>query len=96
MFAKEAKGGVEVLVTVVPRSSKSEIVCEHGGRLKICLKSPPVNGAANKELIKLLSKKIGIPKGRILIDSGETGRHKVLRLEDMTLHEFESKISVCL
>lgn len=41
-------------VRVIPRSSKTEIVGEHDGMLKIKLKSPPVNGAANDELIRPL------------------------------------------
>ncbi len=49
-------------VRVVPRASKSEIVGEHDGALKVRIASPPVDGAANEELIKVLSKKFGVPK----------------------------------
>ena len=57
-------------VKVVPRSSKSEIVGELGGALKIKLKSPPVDGAANAELVKLLSKTFGVSKSEIEIVGG--------------------------
>ncbi|MCA1626253.1 MAG: DUF167 domain-containing protein, partial [Acidobacteria bacterium] len=52
----EKNGSIIFNVRVVPRASKSEIVAEHDGMLKVRIASPPVDGAANEELIKLLSK----------------------------------------
>ena len=42
-------------VQVVPRASRSEIVGEHNGALKIRLAAPPVDGAANEELISVVA-----------------------------------------
>lgn len=67
-------------VRVVPRASKSEIVGELGGALKIRITSPPTRGAANAELIKLLSKKLGVSKSDVEIVSGETSKLKKIKI----------------
>lgn len=67
-------------VRVIPRSSKSEIVGEHDGDLKVKLSSPPVDGKANKELIKILSKELKIVKSNIEIISGETSKTKQIKI----------------
>ena len=64
----------------MPRSSKSQIMGKEGELYKVKVNSPPVDGEANKELISLLSKKLGQPKGNIEIIAGKTSRIKVVRL----------------
>jgi uncharacterized protein (TIGR00251 family) len=76
----EKDGSITFPVRVIPRSSKTEIVGEHDGMLKIKLKSPPVNGAANDELIRFLSKLFGVPNATIEIVSGEASRSKRIRI----------------
>jgi uncharacterized protein (TIGR00251 family) len=63
-------------VRVVPRASKSEIVGEHNGALKVRIASPPVDGAANEELIKFLAKSFGVPRNAVEIVSGHSSRLK--------------------
>jgi len=67
-------------VRVIPRSSKSKIVGEYDGALKVKLSSQPVGGAANKELIKTLSKKLKIGKSNIEIVRGETSKAKRIKI----------------
>lgn len=71
-------------VRVVPRASKSEIVGEHGGALKIRIAAPPVDGAANAELIKLLSKEFGVPKSSVEIIGGQTSKTKQVKISNAT------------
>ncbi len=52
------------------------------GSLTIYLKSSPVNGKANQELIKLLAKYYNIPKSKIMIKSGISSRKKWIELRD--------------
>jgi uncharacterized protein (TIGR00251 family) len=67
---------------ITPRSSKNEIIGElPDGTLKIKLKAPPVDGEANKELIKFLSKEFNIAKSKIKIVKGETSRNKVIEID---------------
>ena len=75
---KENKNNLKLNIYVVPRSSKSEIVGIYNDSLKIKLKSPPVDGAANEELIRFLAEKLEVPKSRIEIISGHKQRKKVV------------------
>ncbi|HEX2640198.1 MAG TPA: DUF167 domain-containing protein [Pyrinomonadaceae bacterium] len=76
----ENKEGVTLTVRVIPRASRSEIVGEYGDALKIKLASPPVDGAANEELIKLLAKAFAVPKISVEIISGHTSKTKTVRI----------------
>ena len=71
-------------VRVIPRSSKSEVVGELGGALKVKLKAPPVDGAANDELIKLLSKEFGVSRSGLEIVSGFKSKSKRIRVNHLT------------
>jgi uncharacterized protein (TIGR00251 family) len=67
-------------VRVIPRSSKSEIVGEFDNALKVKLNSPPVDGAANTELIKLLAKEFDVSKNQVEILSGTTSKSKQVKI----------------
>ena len=71
-------------VRVIPRASKSEIVGEHDGALKVRLAAPPVAGAANEELIKLLAKEFGAAKSDIDILSGQTSKTKQVGISNIS------------
>ncbi len=62
-----------------PNSSKNKIAGLYGDALKINIKAPAVEGAANKELIKFISKTFKIPKSEVSI-KGETSKKKQLIL----------------
>ena len=84
MNFREEKGAITFTVRVIPRSSRSEIVGEHDGALKVRLASPPVDGAANAELIKLFAKALGVAKSNVHIISGETSKTKLIRIAGAT------------
>lgn len=66
-------------VKAQPNSSKNKIAGIYGDAIKINIKAPAVEGAANKELIKFISKEFKIPKSEIII-KGETSKKKQLIL----------------
>jgi len=68
-------------IHVQPRASKTEVSGWHADAIKIRLKSPPVDGAANEELIRYLSKKIGVSRKAVRITSGASGRRKRIKIE---------------
>lgn len=76
-------------VRVIPRASRSEIVGEHDGALKVKLASPPVDGAANAELIKLFAKKFDVSKSDIEIVSGETSKNKRIKINNLSKSKFD-------
>ena len=75
-------------VRVVPRASKSEIVGALGGALKVRIASPPVDGAANAELIKVLAKTFGIAKSEVEILSGQTSKTKQIKIMNLEPEKF--------
>ena len=78
--SSETADGLIFTVRVIPKSSKSEIVGEHDGALKIKLNAPPVDGAANAELIKLLAKIFAVPKNHVEIVGGQTSKSKRIKI----------------
>jgi len=72
-----------VTVKVVPRSSINQIVGFEGDILKVKVKSAPVDGSANRDLIVLLSKCVKVAKERIEILSGHRSRLKKIRFYDI-------------
>ena len=67
-------------VRVLSNSLKSEIVGEHDGALKIKIKAPPIDGAANAELIKTLAKFFDVPKSAVEILKGQTSKTKQIKI----------------
>ena len=67
-------------VLVVPRASKSEVVGEHNGSLRVRIAAPPVDGAANEELVRVLAKTFRVPRREVSIVSGQSGRVKQVRI----------------
>jgi uncharacterized protein len=81
-------------VRVVPRASLSKIVGEHDGALRVRIAAPPVAGAANRELIKVLAKSFRLPQNAIEIVAGANSKSKTVRIQGANaarLREFLSK-----
>ncbi len=68
------------MVCVVPRASKSEIIGEMNGALKVRIASPPVDGAANAELIKVLARNFDVSKSAVEIIGGQTSKTKQIKI----------------
>jgi uncharacterized protein (TIGR00251 family) len=80
----EVNGGVTFAVRVVPRSSRNQIVGVEGGALKIKLTAPPVEGAANAELIEFVAKWLDVRRSAVSIVSGDKARNKLVRVSGVT------------
>lgn len=72
---------VTIQVQVVPRASRSEVVGEYNGSLRIRLAAPPVDGAANEELIRVLAKAFRVPRGAVKLVSGHSSKIKQVSIE---------------
>ena len=66
---------------VIPRARRNEIAGERDGRLLIRLTAPPVEGAANAALCRLVARCARVPARRVSIVRGQTSRYKVVRVE---------------
>lgn len=83
----EKSNGLAFKLIVQPRSSKNKVVGLLGDALKIKLTAPPVDNAANKQCIAFLAGCLKVPKSRLEIISGHTGKTKQVLLR----YDSESK-----
>ena len=67
-------------VRIVPRASRSEIAGEYDGALRVRIAAPPVDGAANRELVRYLAKTFKLPQNAVEILSGANSKSKVVRV----------------
>lgn len=70
--------GVKLSLLIQPRASRTKVVGEHDGRLKIALAAPPVDGEANAALVEFISGALKVRKADITFLEGETSRRKRL------------------
>jgi uncharacterized protein (TIGR00251 family) len=89
----ETEGALTFAVRVVPRASRSEIVGEHDGTLRVRVAAPPVEGAANVELVRLLARALGVPTRAVEIASGHASKTKLVRVAGATQERLLSLVS---
>lgn len=83
---------VDIIIHVQPKSSQAKIVLE-GGAFRVWVNAPPVEGAANDEVVKLFSKALKVAKSKISIIRGESSREKTLRIEGITEKEIVERLN---
>lgn len=77
--------GVTVAIRVTPKAGRNRIegiVADASGRLavRVAVTAAPADGKANKAVITLLARTWNVPKSTVSIQSGQTGRNKILRI----------------
>ncbi len=86
---RDDESGVLIRLRAQPGASRNQITTGPDGTLKIRITAAAVGGAANRALIKLLSKALSVPKSSITIRSGETSRDKVVLVEGLSTDEVD-------
>ena len=79
-WLREDAEGVVLELLVQPRASRTRVVGEHEGRLKLQLAAPPVDGEANAALVEFLADALEVRKADVVLLRGETGRRKTVRV----------------
>jgi uncharacterized protein (TIGR00251 family) len=64
----------------VPRAATTALAGRHGDAVKIRIAAPPIDNAANEELIRFLATRLGIPRSAITITAGVSGRRKTVSI----------------
>lgn len=80
MYLSQTADGTVVNVRAAPRSSRPGLDGVAGDALKVRVKSAPVDGKANKELLAVLADAFALPKSRVRFVSGETSKNKRILL----------------
>ena len=92
-WLKAVPGGVELSVLVQPRASRTRVLGEHDGLLKIQLAAPPVDGEANAALVEFLAKLLGVPRRQVSLISGDASRRKRVALQGVEIAQVEAVIT---
>jgi uncharacterized protein len=77
---RESDGRISFRVRVVPRASRTEVAGVQEGALKVRLAAPPVEGAANEELVRTLAKELRVPRRAVEITGGHASRLKQVQV----------------
>lgn len=72
--------GLILRLYIQPKASRDSLVGLHGDELKVAITAPPVDGQANAHLVKFLAKQFRVAKSQVIIEKGELGRHKQVRI----------------
>ena len=83
---------VSITVKVQPSARSSEVLGFEDGILHVKIAAPPVKGKANRELIELLSKLLGVSKGSINIERGITGKRKVIAIAGLDREQIVARL----
>jgi uncharacterized protein len=83
-WLREEGGALTLELLIQPRASRTRVVGEHGGRLKVQLAAPPVDGEANAALVEFLAGALGVRKADVTLRRGEAGRRKAVRITGVT------------
>ncbi|HSB52033.1 MAG TPA: DUF167 domain-containing protein [Dissulfurispiraceae bacterium] len=81
---RKVKDGIIVEVRVDPRSSRREIAGALDSVVKVRLTAPPVGGAANEQLVEVLSEAFGVRKSDVTILKGAASRHKLVKVRGVS------------
>jgi hypothetical protein len=80
-IVRDGERGALLTVHVQPGASRTECVGIHGDAIKIRLAAPPIDGAANDELIRFIADQCGVPRANVRIRAGEQARRKRLSIK---------------
>lgn len=81
-------------IRLSPRASREEIAGERDGVLLVRVTAPPVDGAANEALVRLLAKQLRVAKGAVQIVSGDTSRTKTVEVDGLDEAELRRRLGL--
>lgn len=73
-----------LIIHVVPRARETAVAGRHGDAIRIRVAAPPVDGAANAELVRFLAERLGVPRAAVRIASGAASRRKTVEVLGVT------------
>jgi uncharacterized protein (TIGR00251 family) len=80
----------------IPNAPRDEIAGWLGGALKVKVHAPALDGRANDALLAFLAEKLGVPRRAVSLVRGDKSRHKVMRVDGLTLAEAKARLTLAL
>ncbi len=84
-ISETSNGGVVLRLHIQPKASKSRVVGLYYERLKIAVASPPVDGKANKEVVRFVAGLLGVGKKDVELKAGLQSRKKTLSVASISI-----------
>lgn len=81
-----------ISVRLTPRAARDEIAGWQDGLLRVRVTAPPVKGAANAALERLLAKALGVPKSAVGVVSGAKAREKIIGIGGLSQDEAVARL----
>jgi uncharacterized protein (TIGR00251 family) len=92
LAVRAAKTGLRFEVKVKVRASRSAVLGVDGEHLSVALAAPPVDGAANEALRRLLAEHFDVPQRDVQIVGGEKSRRKLIELRGISLEDLINRL----
>ncbi len=84
----------KITIRVTPRASASKVAGVKEGAVLVRVTAPPVEGKANKAVCEVIAKEVGVPKSRVSVIQGDTGRDKVVEIAGISQASAEAKLGI--
>ena len=85
---------IEFSIRVTPKSHRDKVVGPTEGVLRLAVRAAPVEGEANRAVVKTLSKALGVPKSSISITAGQSSRNKRIRITGLKAAELIKRLGI--
>ncbi len=82
-----------VAITVSPGAARTELVGRHGDGWRARVAAPPERGRANRALVELVAELAGVPRERVTVVAGASGRRKVVDVEGLDAEELDRRLA---
>jgi len=88
----DAAGAVTVAIRVIPRARQTRVDGVRHQAVLVRLAAPPVDGAANDELIEFLARRLDCPRRAIQLVAGLASRDKRVRIDGIPAHDVAARL----
>src|SRR5688572_168664 len=90
---RDAEGGATLRVRVSSRASRDGLAGERQGALVVRITAPPVEGAANSAVLRLLARVLDVPASAIVVRQGASGRDKLLHVAGVDAARLRARLA---
>jgi hypothetical protein len=92
LYLRIQDGSVCLSIKLQPRASTNAIGEPLGNELRVKVTAPPVDSAANDALVRFLAERLDCARNCVELVRGQTSRHKVVKIREMTAEEVLRKL----
>jgi len=85
--------GCRLPVKVVPGASRPGLAGWLGEALKVRVSAPPEGGAANRQLLRIVARALGLPPGSVRLVAGAGSARKVLEIDGLDARALRQRLA---